>query len=877
VEVTFTNKTKICICTVYRVGTLGLENLSILDTYFKTLLRTKKYSKLFIIGDFNLPNITLANWETGNCDLPLEQSFLNLFDSIGVTQLVNDPTHEKGNVLDLVLTNSPQSLSSLTIESENSFCSSDHMPISFNIKANVRRKKVIKRKILNFKKANWDALNHDLQETDWNTLLSSSDIEICWDKFVNKLDSLCNKHIPTITIKSSFKPPWFDSEVFGLCRTKEKWRKKFKQTKSLDHGIKFKTTRKQVKQLIRSKMNSNFSDEHSTNSITKKFWSYVKSTTNSHRIPEMVNLNGTHRATPEGQADLFNDFFFRQFSSPSHYDIGIDYNLNSSDISFNLSSISGFLQKLDPNKCPGPDGIHGMVLKRCATNIALPLQILFRTSYYTYKIATAWKLAHIVPVHKKGSKNSVENYRPISLTSLIMKIYERVVRDELMKLVRHKINDIQHGFLPRKSCQSNLIPFYDNLACSLNKGSRTDVIYFDFSKAFDSVNHDIILQKLKYNFGINGFLLKFFVEYLRDRLQKVVVGGVVSGSQKVLSGVPQGSILGPLLFILFINDIGDDLSEGSTISLYADDTKLTREINYDSDHILLQKDITMLHNWAITNKMRFHPDKCKALTVSLQRKRSSSPFASLPLFEFFYHLGDIMINFVKSEKDLGVYINSSLTWTEHCNYLYSKANRNFGLMRRTCNFITNPRQRRSLYIAMIRSLFEHCSSVWSPSSTVTLNKLESIQRKSIKWILGEDYQHYSEITYYLRCKELDLLPIKYRLVFNDLKLLHNILYSRSVINLPDYIHFHNGYTRLRSSHLDNLSLVSDLTPKLSNNYSKNTESVASSLSQFSNSFFYRSMNSWNSLPFDTRSVSDPPEFETSLLKDLWTLARPQTP
>ena len=159
-----------------------------------------------------------------------------------------------------------------------------------------------------------------------------------------------------------------------------------------------------------------------------------------------------------------------------------------------------------------------------------------------------------------------------------MKTFEKIIRDDLMNRCADKILDLQHGFLPGRSCETQLIPFYDDLALSLNNCSRIDVIYFNFSKAFDSVNHDIILNKLKYQFNIDGKLLRFFVSYLRDRDQCVVIGGECSSIKQVLSGVPQGSILGPTLFILFINDIGEGLNENSKIWSSADDTKLYREI-----------------------------------------------------------------------------------------------------------------------------------------------------------------------------------------------------------------------------------------------------------------------------------------------------------
>ena len=458
-----------------------------------------------------------------------------------------------------------------------------------------------------------------------------------------------------------------------------------------------------------------------------------------------------------------------------------------------------------------------------------------------------------------------------------MKVYERLIRADLMKRIENKLDHRQHGFLPRKSCETQLIPFYDNLACSLNKGSRTDIVYFDFSKAFDSVNHDKILNKLKYKFGIDGMLLKFLTEYLSNRFQKVVVENTQSDLLPVLSGVPQGSIIGPLLFVLFINDIGEGISENSSISLYADDTKLYREINSDQDHEALQQDINVLSNWATNNLMRFHPDKCKVLTVSLQHEPPLL-IQALPFSKFVYCLGNTPLEFVNSEKDLGVHFNKSLTWTEHCNVLFSKANRNLGLVRRTCHFIKNTRQRRNLYLALIRSQFEHCSPVWSPSSKVTMDKLEALQKKCVKWIFGEDFYSYTPEIYFSKLKELDLLPIQYRLQLKDLKLLHNIIHNKSVTSLPSYIHFHPGVSRLRSSHLDDLSLVCDIAPKQSNNYIfkyLNRNDISStSLSQFTNSFFYRTMNYWNSLPRTIRELNLAPSFELAITNYLWNKAGP---
>ena len=884
IEITLKNKTKFCLSTIYRVGTLGMENLSALKGYYSDILKTNKFSKLIVLGDLNLPELTANEWRNGYCSNAISQAFLEMFSDLGLVQTIEEPTHQHGNILDVLLTNSPQTLSNISVGDENSVCKSDHFPINFNISANVRRTRPVKREIYNFQKADWAKLNLELSKIPWHSLLSDNSAEVCWQNFKTILHNACDSHIPTIKVRDGFKPPWFDSDVFEQCREKERLRIRLKVIKKrhreenmgidnptpshilLDAEVKFQASRREVRRLIRSKMNSNFSDKQSENAITKKFWSYVKSSSNTHRIPETVHHNDTFRSDYRGQADLFNNFFRDQFSSPSKYDVQINYSVNH-NVSFSVPHIEKLLKNLDPNKAPGPDKIHGKILKNCAKNLAVPLALLFQTSYYTCSIPSEWKVANVVPVFKKGSKNAVQNYRPISLTSLVMKVYERVIASELLSIVEGKIKPNQHGFLPLKSCESQLIPFTDSLARCLNEGSRTDIIYFDFAKAFDSVNHDIILGKLKNQYGINGLLLKFFVEYLSGRVQRVAIGNELSDELPVSSGVPQGSILGPLLFVLFINDIGNDINEGSNLLLYADDTKLFREINNSQDCLLLQQDINTLNDWATANKMKFHPDKCKVLSVSLQRS-NRDPFP--------YKLSGVPLQHVNSEKDLGVHMTNNLCWTKHCNYLLSKASWNLGLLRRTCNFVKNTRQRRSLYIAMVRSQLEHCSSVWSPSSSTILDKFESLQKRGIKWILDEEFLSYQGDTYYAKCKLLDLLPLGSRFVLKDLKTFHSIINLTSAISLPAYMHFFKGNSRLRSSHLDHLSIISDISPRITVNYGNtHKEATSSSLTHFANSYFFRSMNLWNFLPLSTREISFPKRFEAAVAEFLWDKAKPE--
>ena len=403
---------------------------------------------------------------------------------------------------------------------------------------------------------------------------------------------------------------------------------------------------------------------------------------------------------------MFNELFYNQFSEASQYDVNISFDTGSTfDIDFNVARVRDIISKLDSNKAQGPDNIHGLIFKKCSHVLAKPLSLIFTVIYNTGMLPEEWKLSNAIPVFKKGDKKNVQNYRPISLTCITAKVMEHVMYDELLCRTQHLIDDRQHGFLKNKSCATNMTTMQDSVSNNLLLDLPTDIIYFDIAKAFDTVNRDLLLSKLKFQYHIEGCMLKFFKNYLKNRRQRVVLDNCISNSVEVLSGVPQGSILGPLLFVLFINDICDSINENSKISLYADDTKLWRRINSVLDCDILQKDIDTLYKWTMTNKMKFHADKCKVLSVA----NSVPLFVDvLPFSRFSYQLGNTILDYTNCERDLGIFVNERFNWQDHQTYILKKTSQMFGMTKRTCHFVYDRGKKRSLYLALVRSYFEHC-------------------------------------------------------------------------------------------------------------------------------------------------------------------------
>ena len=498
--------------------------------------------------------------------------------------------------------------------------------------------------------------------------------------------------------------------------------------------------------------------------------------------------------------------------------VNVKYDHKLSDVSFSTHEVYKLLSRVDVNKAYGADNLSPHILKQCASQLSPSLAILFTLSMKTGKVPSQWKASNVVPIHKKGDKSVIENYRPVSLLSCVSKIMERCIFNHIYPIVEPSLTKAQHGFMKNKSCTTQLLDMYHMIGNVLDASGQVDIIYLDFSKAFDSVNHKLLLHKLQ-SFGLNGNLLSWFNSYLTDRIQRVVLEGHTSEWLPVLSGVPQGSILGPLLFILFINDMPSSCFSSKT-GLFADDAKVFKKIANNLDCILLQADLDRLYEWSVTWKMNFNHSKCKILTVS----RRKAPVC------YKYMLNGNILEHVTSFKDLGVLVSSDLSWKGHINNIVSKCNRVNGMIKRVVGYHAPENVTLNLYKSLTRSIVEYSAPVWSPQNANELIQLESVQRQMTRFITKFDGRSYQD-----RCIDLNLLPLCYRREISDLVFFYKCLHDKTQLHIENYIQTFDVNTSLRSSDCGLL-----LKPLLTK-----TET-------FKKSFFNRIVSEWNSLPIHIR-------------------------
>ena len=444
----------------------------------------------------------------------------------------------------------------------------------------------------------------------------------------------------------------------------------------------------------------------------KKFWSFIKHKKSDDIGISPIKVGGKLASSAFDKAMALNDQFQSVFSKKrpltlkqSAEKVLMNNNLvkcpysTISTIKINTDGVIKLLQKLKPNKAAGPDKMKPLVMRETAENIAPGLAAIFRKFLETGVVPEDWRTAHVTPIYKKGQRYIPANYKPVSLTCISSKLMEHIVASSIMGHAdaNEILYPLQHGFRTSMSCESQLLCFTDDISKNLQRGKQTDVLVMDFSKAFDKVDHNLLCLKLS-SYGIRGEINSWISNFLSGRKQCVVVEGEQSTFVPVESGVPQGSVLGPYLFLFYINDIPDGLK--STCRLFADDTIVYLTVKSNSDAEELQDDLNKLAKWEKKWSMEFHPDKCNILYIT----RNKTPVV------YDYRLHGHTLQHVSSAKYLGVTFNSKLTWGEHIDNMTQKANKTLGFLRRNVQ-VSNPQLKQQAYRTLVRPVVEYACPV----------------------------------------------------------------------------------------------------------------------------------------------------------------------
>ena len=634
-------------------------------------------SHIILTGDINIDFTNLTNVQLRDC--------LALFN---LTNVIDEPTRitdYSSSLIDPILVSDACSvLDSGVIPVENVI--SDHKATYVSIKAPVYIKTAYYREVWIYKNADYPTLNNLIRDFDWNSVINDTlSVDEACDSFTTIFLSFCKTCIPLkkVLIRPNDKP-WFNSELRQNIRRRDRLRRKALKSNNPTDRERYKHQRNHVNNLKKyareNYMNTLDDLITNTNTGSKAFWQimgrFMDKNTKSFTIPPL-NISGDNFAyTDLEKANALNDYFC-SISTIDDTNIRLPAfqkrtNSTLSHITILESEVVDILRTLKINKAVGPDCISHRMLKYTCETIAVPLCKLFNLSLQSHTYPKLWKLAHVMPIFKKGDKSLVSNYRPISLISCVGKSFERVIYKNVYNhlMTNSLIHKYQSGFLPGHSTVHHLIELIHHTCIALENHKINCQIFCDISKAFDRVWHRGLLLKLE-NYGITSDLLMWFQSYLCHRNQKVFVNEKFSLEKFISAGVPQGSVLGPLLFLIFINDISDDL-HGMT-RLFADDTSLSySSLNIRDMQLLINTDLIRLSEWASRWLIRFNPQKTEVMLISNTHIED--------IIEL--RMDNTVLDIVNTHKHLGVILSSNNKWSSHIDSIINSASKQISFLRK---------------------------------------------------------------------------------------------------------------------------------------------------------------------------------------------------
>ena len=586
-------------------------------------------STVWLLGDFNLPKV---DWEhlkpKPDCSHPtFYRECLEALGDCMLEQMVTSPTRGQ-NILDLFFTTNPTLVDDITIIPGLS----DHDIVLAQVNVKPEVTKQVPRNIPLYKKANWDQLKQSMRDFHLELVQSSlatTDVQSLWDKFVTRLQQGIDTFIPVRKADTRDGFSWINQEIRRLIRKRDKLYKRWSRSgRPYDHN-KFLEQKHLVRQVSERAYEKYLGDILGLNNErddqnmgeppkvkTKKLYSLLKQCKQDSGGIASLKKDGQTVSTETDKANTLNVQFQSVFSPKTPvslkslaqkslqdlHDSGVDLPFQPSpypkmpDISISAEGIDKLLLGLNPHKAAGPDKLKPIILQTLHEELSPILQLIFQKSLDNGKLPDIWKEANVSPIFKKGDKADPSNYRPISLTCVLCKVQEHIVASSLSKHFTELniLYELQHGFRERRSCETQLIMLIDKLSKTMQMGKQTDLNLLDFSKAFDKVAHEKLIQKL-HHYGIRGDTLKWIKAFLDNRKQAEVINGVNSNCIPVSSGVPQGSVLSPILFLVYINDLPEQVK--SRVRLFADDTAMYLALSSHIEGQVLQNDLPSLEKW----------------------------------------------------------------------------------------------------------------------------------------------------------------------------------------------------------------------------------------------------------------------------------------
>lgn len=453
--------------------------------------------------------------------------------------------------------------------------------------------------------------------------------------------------------------------------------------------------------------------------------------------------------------------------------------------SITYTDISESISRLRNDSSGGPDGIPSCFLKHCLNNLLKPLHIIFNKCIRLGKFPSFWKRSKVVPIFKSGSRSEVANYRPISINNNFAKVFDSILARIVTAHAKEYIIDMQHGFTAGKSTETNLFIFTNFITESIENGFSVDCIYTDLKKAFDRVPINLLMDKLRTFFKICDPLLSCIRDSLCNRFQQISINGFTSLPISVTSGVGQGTHLGPILFLLFINDIKSSFRY-SQFLLFADDCKIFVRTSSVADLSALQEDLNSFFSWCNANGLELNISKCKHMRFT----RRSNPL------HFNFSINGHNLDTVSCVKDLGVLLDTKLSFNTHIDGIVSRASKLLGYIRRTTTSFSNLRCLVILYTAFVRSITDYCSIIWSPYYHIHINRLEAVQRKFVKMLCFKFGFDYDSNNYDVLVKYFSLQPLARRRVFSDVMFVFKVL--NGIVKCPNILAMFSLYMPTRT-------------------------------------------------------------------------------